>query len=133
MKCRPDLVVRGAAVVLILGVFACGSPDATAVSGPSADFTSDETPAEKDFVPPTFDLESPDQPNLPGIPPGPPSIASITVKTGLDGRTPEQVIALVKSKITNPIAAQNTNFVDSTIRTTQKYFTIAVNNIFVPS
>ena len=116
---------------LLLTLAACGGAPTTETDSASAELTTDPTPSELGFVPPTFVLDIPDSANLPGIPSLPPSIASVTVKQGLDGRTPDETIELVKSKIGNPIAAQNSSFVSTTIKTTQKFFTIAVNNIFV--
>lgn len=62
---------------------------------------------------------------------GTPKYEDVTVHQGFDGRTPQQALAFVRSKLTTKVAAQNDSFVDKTILGAHKSFTLAVNNVFV--
>lgn len=60
----------------------------------------------------------------------PPTSNDVTVEAGFDGKSPDEAIAIVRSRITNEIDASNERFVTQTIRDTHKAFTIAVGNLF---
>jgi hypothetical protein len=75
------------------------------------------------FDPPTFaDIE---------LPPGmAPTADNVQVNKGFDGKTPNEAFAIVKSHILNKVAPQNDTFVETTIKTNHKAFTLAVGNLF---
>lgn len=60
----------------------------------------------------------------------PPNSNDVTVEAGFDGKTPDEVLAIVRSRITNEIDPRNDRFVGDTLRTNHKAFTIAVGNLF---
>jgi hypothetical protein len=62
---------------------------------------------------------------------GTPKYEDVTINQGFDGRTPQQALAFVRSKLTTKVAAQNDSLVDKTILGAHKSFTLAVNNVFV--
>lgn len=62
----------------------------------------------------------------------PPTSNDVTVEAGFDGRSPDEVTAIVRARITNEVDRGNERFVDETIRATHKAFTIAVGNLFAP-
>ena len=60
----------------------------------------------------------------------PPTSNDVTVEAGFDGKSPDEVLATVRGRITNTVDASNERFVAQTITTTHKAFTIAVGNLF---
>jgi hypothetical protein len=60
----------------------------------------------------------------------PPTSADVTVEAGFDGKSPDEVLALVRGRLTNTVDTSNERFVAQTIRDTHKAFTIAVGNLF---
>lgn len=60
----------------------------------------------------------------------PPTSRDVTVEAGFDGKTPDEVVTLVKSRLTNALDDRNDQFVTDTITATHKAFTIAVGNVF---
>ena len=86
--------------------------------------TKVNTIASSAYKAPTFSMTIPD--NLGRAP----TISDVTIGKGLDGRTPAQALAQVRSKMTTPVASQNSALVDNTILGTHKAFTVAVNNAF---
>ncbi|MBX3228654.1 MAG: hypothetical protein KIT84_08380 [Labilithrix sp.] len=63
----------------------------------------------------------------------PPTSNDVTVEAGFDGKSPDDVVALVRSRLTNKLYSGNERFVDETVRTNHKAFTIALGNLFAPS
>jgi len=62
----------------------------------------------------------------------PPTSADVVVEAGFDGKTPDEVVAIVRGRITNVVDPSNERFVEATIRDNHKAFTLAVNNMFAP-
>jgi hypothetical protein len=60
----------------------------------------------------------------------PPTANDVTVEAGFDGKTPDEARAVVRSRLTNVVHASNERFVDQTITSTHKAFTIALGNFF---
>lgn len=60
----------------------------------------------------------------------PPTANDVTVEAGFDGKTPAQVVGLVRGRLTNTLDPSNDRFVDQTITTLHKNFTIAVGNFY---
>lgn len=60
----------------------------------------------------------------------PPTAADVSVEAGFDGKTPTEVLALVRSRLMNTVDRSNDRFVDQTITTLHKNFTIAVGNFY---
>jgi len=60
-----------------------------------------------------------------------PTLDDVTITAGVDGQAPSFALTTVRSKLTTPVAAQNSGFVDKTILATHKAFTIAVSNMYV--
>lgn len=62
----------------------------------------------------------------------PPRESDVTVEAGVDGKTPAEVVAIVRARARNRIHARNealfTRLFDGTLRS----FTVAVNNLLVP-
>jgi len=63
----------------------------------------------------------------------PPTSNDVTVEAGFDGKTPAEVLAIVRGRLTNTVDPSNERFVDSTITANHKAFTIAVGNFLIPS
>lgn len=61
----------------------------------------------------------------------PPTHADVIVEAGFDGRTPDEVVKLVRGRITNTVYESNERFVAETIRENHKAFTLAINNMYV--
>jgi hypothetical protein len=62
----------------------------------------------------------------------PPTSNDVGIEAGFDGKSPTEVTAIVRSRLTNTIDRSNDRFVSQTIASTHKAFTIAVNNFFGP-
>lgn len=62
----------------------------------------------------------------------PPTSDDVTVEAGFDGKSPDEVVAIVRGRLTNVVHSSNERFVEQTIRDNHKAFTIAVNNLFAP-
>jgi len=60
----------------------------------------------------------------------PPTANDVTVEAGFDGKTPAEVLAIVRGRLTNTVDPSNDRFVDQTITTLHKNFTIAVGNFY---
>lgn len=58
-----------------------------------------------------------------------PSERDITVEAGFDGKAPDEVVDLVRARLTNVVHQQNESFVRKTIRDNHKAFTIAAWNM----
>lgn len=79
------------------------------------------------WVKPTYEIVIPDNLGRP------PRVTDVIIKKGFDGRSPDQVVDLVKRNLQTPLHASNKSFVDKTIRDNHRAFTIAVSNMFVPN
>ena len=77
------------------------------------------------FDRPAFRLEVPDNLGRP------PTQADVIVHAGFDGRSPDEVVSLVRSRVTNDIHESNERFVAQTILENHKAFTLAINNMYV--
>lgn len=60
----------------------------------------------------------------------PPTSADVTVEAGFDGRSPDEVLTIVRGRLTNVVDASNVRFVAQTIKDNHKAFTLAVGNVF---
>jgi len=63
----------------------------------------------------------------------PPTSADVTVEAGFDGKSPAEVSAIVRGRLTNVVDSTNEAFVTQTIAAAHKAFTIAVGNMFAQS
>ena len=77
------------------------------------------------FDRPAFRLEVPENLGRP------PTHADVIVHAGFDGKTPDEVVSLVRGRITNDVYEGNERFVAETIRENHKAFTLAINNMYV--
>ena len=59
-----------------------------------------------------------------------PTSNDVTVEAGFDGKTPDEVVTLVRARLTNTVYAQNESFTNDTIKTTHKAFTIGLGNFY---
>lgn len=90
-----------------------------------ASFYVDEGP----FDPPTLaQIEVPDV--LLGTPI---TIDTVRVEAGFDGLSPDDVRRLVRARVPNNIHRENEQFLQTTIVTTHKSFTLGVGNLFAPN
>lgn len=64
---------------------------------------------------------------------GPISIDTVSVLAGYDGMSPDDVRRLVRNRVPNVIDDSNERFLQNTITSTHKAFTLGVGNLFVPS
>jgi len=62
-----------------------------------------------------------------------PTYTDVTVEAGFDGKSPDEVLALVRGRLTNTVDTSNERFVNETIRGNHKSFTIALGNLFAVS
>jgi hypothetical protein len=60
-----------------------------------------------------------------------PRTSDVQIKKGFDGKSPDEVVSLVRSKLKGGIHPQNRTFVEKQIRENHRTFTIAVSNMFV--
>lgn len=60
----------------------------------------------------------------------PPTANDVTVEAGFDGKSPADVLKLVRSRLTNSVHSSNESFINKTIRDNHKAFTIAIGNLF---
>jgi hypothetical protein len=117
---RVRLALLGAAMVSA----ACGAPNES--SGVEQALADSADAGDDGLIAPTLaDIEIP--PNLGR----PPTSADVKVLHGFDGKTPDEVAALVRADITNAVDPSNESFVHRTAVQTFTLFTIAVNNVFV--
>ncbi len=58
-----------------------------------------------------------------------PTSADITIETGFDGRTPDQVVEEVSHRLTNELDSTNQHFVRDSIAESQRMVTIAMSNV----
>lgn len=79
------------------------------------------------MIPPSFRLEYPDGLRRP------PTVDDLTVLWGLDNRTPDEVVALVRTNLSGPLHPENRGFIDRSVRIAHRAFTVAVNNAFTPN
>lgn len=77
------------------------------------------------FDRPAFRLEIPENLGRP------PTQADVIVHAGFDAKTPDEVVALVRGRITNDVHDSNERFIAETIRENHKAFTLAINNMYV--
>ncbi len=61
-----------------------------------------------------------------------PTSRDVRVNAGFDGKSPDEVLAIVKSRLRNTVHVSNRSFVDQTILETHHAFSIAINNLFAP-
>lgn len=80
---------------------------------------------EGDLLPPAAAIDYPT--DLPG----PLTSDLVTIQSGFDGLTPENVIDVIRNRVPNAIAPNNEQFLRNTITTSLKSFTLAVNNAFI--
>jgi hypothetical protein len=82
-------------------------------------------PGGTPWMKPAYDITIPD--NLGRAP----RTTDVTIKAGFDGRSPDQVVDLVRGNLTNALLPANQRLVDQSIRDNHKAFTMAVSNMFV--
>lgn len=79
-------------------------------------------------------FDAPDQVRLRlAHPTAAPKESDIVIDAGFDGQSPDAVLALVRSRLTNTVDQDNDSFVTDTIRSAHKAFTIAAFNLLGPS
>lgn len=79
-------------------------------------------------------FDAPDQVRLRlAHPTSAPKESDIVVDAGFDGQSPDAVLALVRSRLTNTVDQDNDSFVTDTIRASHKAFTIAAFNLLGPN
>jgi hypothetical protein len=81
--------------------------------------------ASTPWMKPTYDIVIPDNLGRP------PRTTDVTIKKGFDGRSPDQVVDLVKSNLDNALHPSNRGLIDRMVRDNHRSFTIAVSNMFV--
>jgi hypothetical protein len=82
---------------------------------------------------PTVKFADP-QPHI-TLPPGlrrPPKATDLIITKGFDGKTPDEAVAAVVSKLASPLAPQNKKLVEDTARAAYRDFNVALNNVFTP-
>lgn len=77
------------------------------------------------WMKPAYDISIPDNLGRP------PRTSDVTIKTGFDGKTPDEVVAKVKRNLKGGLHPSNRTLVERHIRENHKSFTIAVSNMFV--
>ena len=77
------------------------------------------------WMKPAYDITIPDNLGRP------PRTTDVTVKSGFDGKTPAEVVDLVKGNLTNALHPSNVRLVEQSIKDNHKAFTMAVSNMFV--
>lgn len=96
-------------------------------AGPVDDFTPTVRPGlPRGFTSPRVHLDIPKNLGRP------PNSDDIQVVRGFDGLTPGEAVAKIAANLGDPVHSSNRAFVDDTIRSSHKAFTVAVNNAFIP-
>lgn len=90
-----------------------------------ADATANGYVEPADLIEPRVALAIP--PNLGRLP----TEKEVIVEGGFDGKTPQEAVAIVRSRLTNTVHSSNERFVTQTITDNHKAFTLALNNFFV--
>lgn len=62
----------------------------------------------------------------------PPKATDLIIKKGFDGKTPDEAVATVVSKLATPLAPGNKKLVEDTAMRANRDFNVALNNVFSP-